>query len=199
MDLCGFRVGLDRPLFLIAGAGVIESEQLALDTAGALKDICAERGVPFVYKSSFDKANRSSHRSYRGPGLEKGLAVLERVRREVDVPVLTDVDEDTPLAEVARVVSVLQTPAFLVVGVEDVSRLPFQLSIFELEALCQVEPNGELWDREAHPCSQAETHVLDTQLSDLIPLLIGRGGIEELIEPYHLLCKRHTKLDPVVP
>ncbi|WP_421621105.1 3-deoxy-8-phosphooctulonate synthase [Alkalilimnicola ehrlichii] len=113
MDLCGFRVGLDRPLFLIAGPCVVESEQLALDTAGALAEMTSELGVPFIYKSSFDKANRSSHESYRGPGMEAGLRVLEQVRRQIGVPVITDVHEDTPLVEVASVVDVLQTPAFL--------------------------------------------------------------------------------------
>lgn len=113
MDLCGFEVGLDRPLFLIAGPCVIESESLALETADALAGITRDAGVPFVYKSSFDKANRSAASSYRGPGLESGLRILERVRREVGVPVLTDVHEDTPVDEVAQVVDVLQTPAFL--------------------------------------------------------------------------------------
>ena len=113
MRLCDFDVGLRRPLFLIAGPCVIESERLALETAGALREITAAVGVPFIYKSSFDKANRSSHESYRGPGMEQGLRILDRVRREVGAPVLTDVHEDTPLAEVADVVSVLQTPAFL--------------------------------------------------------------------------------------
>ena len=113
MQLENFEVGLDRPLFLIAGPCAIESEALALETSVALKDIAATAGVPFVYKSSFDKANRSSHLSFRGVGIEAGLRILERVRREVGVPVLTDVHEDTPLAEVADVVSVLQTPAFL--------------------------------------------------------------------------------------
>jgi 2-dehydro-3-deoxyphosphooctonate aldolase (KDO 8-P synthase) len=113
IDLCGFQAGLDRPLFLIAGPCVVESEQLALDTAGQLKEICAELGVPFIYKSSFDKANRSSHASFRGPGMEEGLRILEEVRRQLGVPVITDVHEDTPLNEVAAVVDVLQTPAFL--------------------------------------------------------------------------------------
>jgi len=114
MNLCGFEVGIHRPLFLIAGPCVIESEQLALDTAGELKAITAELGIPFIYKSSFDKANRTSSRSYRGPGLEEGLRILQKVKDEIGVPVLTDVHEDTPLAEVAAVVDVLQTPAFLV-------------------------------------------------------------------------------------
>ncbi len=113
MRLCGFEVGLDRPLFLIAGPCVIESAQLALDTAGQLREITARLGVPFIYKSSFDKANRSSHQSYRGPGLEEGLKILEAVKARIGVPVLTDVHEDTPLAEVAAVADVLQTPAFL--------------------------------------------------------------------------------------
>ncbi|MEJ2646576.1 MAG: 3-deoxy-8-phosphooctulonate synthase [Gammaproteobacteria bacterium] len=113
MDLCGFPVGLDRPLFLIAGPCVIESEQLALDTAGQLKELTGALGIPFIYKSSFDKANRSSHESFRGPGMEEGLRILEQVREQIGVPVLTDVHEDTPLDEVAAVVDVLQTPAFL--------------------------------------------------------------------------------------
>ncbi len=113
MRLCTFDVGLAEPLFLIAGPCVIESEALALETAATLKDIAAGIGMPFIYKSSFDKANRSSHESYRGPGLAEGLRILARVRHEVGVPVLTDVHEDTPLDEVASVVSVLQTPAFL--------------------------------------------------------------------------------------
>ena len=113
MKLCGFEVGLDRPLFLIAGPCVIESEQMALDTAGQLQEITARLGIPFIYKSSFDKANRSSHQSYRGPGFEEGLKILETVKTRLGVPVLTDVHEDTPLAEVAAVVDVLQTPAFL--------------------------------------------------------------------------------------
>ncbi len=113
MKLCGFDVGLDQPLFLIAGPCVIESRQLALETAGALKEITARLGIPFIYKSSFDKANRTSGKSFRGPGLEEGLRILEEVRQTVGVPVLTDVHEDTPLGEVAAVVDVLQTPAFL--------------------------------------------------------------------------------------
>ncbi|RTZ72562.1 MAG: 3-deoxy-8-phosphooctulonate synthase [Gammaproteobacteria bacterium] len=113
MRLCGFEVGPDRPLFLIAGTCVVESLQSALDTAGALKEITGRLGIPFIYKSSFDKANRSSHQSFRGPGLEEGLRALESVRDQLQVPVLTDVHEDTPLDEVAAVVDVLQTPAFL--------------------------------------------------------------------------------------
>jgi 2-dehydro-3-deoxyphosphooctonate aldolase (KDO 8-P synthase) len=113
MRLCGFETGLDSRFFLIAGTCVIESEQLALDTAGALREITGRLGIPFIYKSSFDKANRSSHESFRGPGIAAGLKILERVKTQIGVPVLTDVHEDTPLGEVAAVVDVLQTPAFL--------------------------------------------------------------------------------------
>lgn len=113
MKLCNFEVGLDKPFFLIAGTCVIESEQMSLDTAGKLKEITDELGIPFIYKSSFDKANRSSLNSFRGLGLEAGLQILEKVKQQIGVPVLTDVHEDTPLAEVAAVVDVMQTPAFL--------------------------------------------------------------------------------------
>jgi 2-dehydro-3-deoxyphosphooctonate aldolase (KDO 8-P synthase) len=113
MKIRDFKVGLDQPFFLIAGPCVIESEQLALDTAGYLKEVTEKLGISFVYKSSFDKANRSSHKSFRGPGLEKGLAILEKVKQQIGVPVLTDVHEDTPFNEVAAVVDVMQTPAFL--------------------------------------------------------------------------------------
>lgn len=113
MKLCHFEAGLNRPFFLIAGPCVIESEQLALDTAGILKEMTDRLEIPFIYKSSYDKANRSSHQSYRGPGIEEGLKILELVKKQIEVPVLTDVHEDTPLAEVAAVVDVLQTPAFL--------------------------------------------------------------------------------------
>ncbi|MBM4206619.1 MAG: 3-deoxy-8-phosphooctulonate synthase [Gammaproteobacteria bacterium] len=113
MKLCGFDIGLEQPFFLIAGPCVIESEQLALDTAGYLKELTAKLGINFIYKSSFDKANRSSMDSFRGLGLEKGLEILAKVKQQIGVPVLTDVHEDTPLSEVAKVVDVMQTPAFL--------------------------------------------------------------------------------------
>jgi len=113
MQLCDFEVGLDRPMFLIAGPCAIETEQLALETAAQLKEITASLGIPFIYKSSFDKANRSSSESFRGPGMDEGLAILEKVRREVGVPVLTDVHDITQVDAVASVVDVLQTPAFL--------------------------------------------------------------------------------------
>jgi 2-dehydro-3-deoxyphosphooctonate aldolase (KDO 8-P synthase) len=113
MKLCGHEVGPDRPFFLISGPCVIESEALVLEVAQRLKDICTRLSVPLIFKASFDKANRSSRSSFRGPGLEDGLKALERVKKVTGLPVLTDVHEDTPLAEVAAVVDVLQTPAFL--------------------------------------------------------------------------------------
>ena len=113
MKLCGFDIGLDRPFFLIAGPCVIESEQLQMDVAGRLKEITGSLGIPFIFKSSFDKANRSSGTSYRGPGREKGLEILAKVRRELGVPVLTDVHSEDDIADAARVCDVLQTPAFL--------------------------------------------------------------------------------------
>ena len=113
MKLCGFEVGLDQPLFLIAGPCVIESEQMALDTAGQLKEICAELGVNFIYKSSYDKANRSSTKTFRGLGMQEGLRILSEVRRQIGVPILTDVHNEMEVPEVAAVVDVLQTPAFL--------------------------------------------------------------------------------------
>ena len=113
MKLCGFEVGPDRPFFLIAGPCVIESEALVLEVAGRMREIAGQLGIPYVFKASFDKANRSSRSSFRGPGLEAGLAILEKVKSQLGLPVLTDVHEDTPLGEVAAVVDVLQTPAFL--------------------------------------------------------------------------------------
>ncbi|MDJ0711700.1 MAG: 3-deoxy-8-phosphooctulonate synthase [Woeseiaceae bacterium] len=113
MKLCGFEAGNDQPIFLIAGTCVVESEQMTLDTAGALQEMTSELGIPFIYKSSFDKANRSSRDGFRGPGMEEGLRILAEVKKQLGLPVLTDVHEDTPMDEVASVVDVLQTPAFL--------------------------------------------------------------------------------------
>jgi len=113
MKLCGFDVGLNHPFFLIAGPCVVESEALAFDSAGQLKEITAALGIPFIYKSSFDKANRSSHTSFRGPGMEKGLEILAKVKKQLGVPVLTDVHDTPEIEDVANVVDVLQTPAFL--------------------------------------------------------------------------------------
>jgi len=113
MQLCDFEVGITKPFFLMAGPCVIESEQLAIDTAGILKEITDRLSIPFIYKSSFDKANRSSHNSFRGLGIEKGLEILLKVKQTIGVSIVTDVHEDTPVEEVAEVVDVLQTPAFL--------------------------------------------------------------------------------------
>jgi len=113
MRLCGFEVGLDKPLFLIAGPDTLESEQLCLDVAGKLKEVTSRLKVPYIFKGSFDKANRTSGKSYRGPGMDEGLKILNAVKTKIGVPVLTDVHEDTPLKEVAAVVDVIQTPAFL--------------------------------------------------------------------------------------
>jgi 2-dehydro-3-deoxyphosphooctonate aldolase (KDO 8-P synthase) len=113
MQLCGFDIGLDKPFFLIAGPCVIESEQLQMDTAGTLKEITASLGIPFIFKSSYDKANRSSGTSFRGPGMQKGLEILAKVKRDLGVPILTDVHSESHIAEVAAIVDVLQTPAFL--------------------------------------------------------------------------------------
>lgn len=113
MKLCGFEIGLDQPFFLIAGPCVVESEQLQMDTAGTLRDITSALGIPFIFKSSYDKANRSSGATFRGPGMQKGLEILAKVKNELHLPILTDVHNESEIAEVARVVDVLQTPAFL--------------------------------------------------------------------------------------
>ncbi|MCD8524933.1 MAG: 3-deoxy-8-phosphooctulonate synthase [Gammaproteobacteria bacterium] len=113
MRLCGFNIGIEHPLFLMAGPCVVESEQMALETAGELKELTERVGIPFIYKSSFDKANRTSHLSFRGLGVDKSLAILEKVKKTFNVPIITDVHEDSPLEEVAAVVDILQTPAFL--------------------------------------------------------------------------------------
>jgi 2-dehydro-3-deoxyphosphooctonate aldolase (KDO 8-P synthase) len=113
MKLCGFEIGLNQPFFLIAGPCVVESEQLQMDTAGALKEITASLGIPFIFKSSYDKANRSSGTSFRGPGMQRGLEILAKVRKDLGLPILTDVHSENEIAEVAKVVDVLQTPAFL--------------------------------------------------------------------------------------
>ncbi len=183
MKLCGFDAGIDQPLFVIAGPCVIESEQLALDTAGALKEITAELGIPFIYKSSYDKANRTSSQSYRGPGIEAGLRILQKVRDQIGVPVLTDVHEDTPLAEVASVVDVLQTPAFLVRQtnfIQNVARqgLPVNIKKGQFQAPWDmgnvVDKAREVGNEQIMVCERGASFGYNTLVSDMRGLAIMR-------------------------
>jgi 2-dehydro-3-deoxyphosphooctonate aldolase (KDO 8-P synthase) len=183
MKLCGFEVGIDRPLFLIAGPCVIESEQLALDTAGALKAMTDTLGIPFIYKSSFDKANRTSSQSYRGPGMEQGLRILQKVKEQIGVPVLTDVHEDTPLAEVAAVVDVLQTPAFLVRQtnfIQNVARQgkPVNIKKGQFQApwdmLNVVAKAREVGNEQIMVCERGASFGYNTLISDMRGLAIMR-------------------------
>ena len=183
MKLCGFEVGIDRPLFLIAGPCVIESEQLALDTAGALKAMTDALGIPFIYKSSFDKANRTSSQSYRGPGMEQGLRILQKVKEQIGVPVLTDVHEDTPLAEVAAVVDVLQTPAFLVRQtnfIQNVARQgkPVNIKKGQFQApwdmLNVVAKAREVGNEQIMVCERGASFGYNTLVSDMRSLAIMR-------------------------
>lgn len=183
MKLCGFEVGIDQPLFLIAGPCVIESEQLALDTAGALKEITAALGIPFIYKSSFDKANRTSSQSYRGPGIEEGLRILQKVKDQIGVPVLTDVHEDTPLAEVAAVADVLQTPAFLVRQtnfIQNVARQgkPVNIKKGQFQApwdmLNVVAKAREVGNDQIMVCERGASFGYNTLVSDMRGLAIMR-------------------------
>ncbi|WP_096367574.1 3-deoxy-8-phosphooctulonate synthase [Thiohalobacter thiocyanaticus] len=184
MQLCGFEVGLDRPFFLIAGPCVIESEQLALDTAGELKAITDRLGIPFIYKSSFDKANRSSTRSFRGPGLEEGLRILQQVKDEIGVPVLTDVHEDTPLEEVASVVDVLQTPAFLCRQtnfIQNVARQGRPVNIKKGQFLAPwdmqnvVDKAREVGNDQIMVCERGVSFGYNTLISDMRGLAIMRA------------------------
>ena len=183
MKLCGFEVGIDKPLFLIAGPCVIESEQLALDTAGALKEMTAALGIPFIYKSSYDKANRTSSQSYRGPGIEEGLRILQTVKEQIGVPVLTDVHEDTPLAEVAAVVDVLQTPAFLVRQtnfIQNVARQgkPVNIKKGQFQApwdmLNVVAKAREVGNEQIMVCERGASFGYNTLVSDMRGLAIMR-------------------------
>lgn len=183
MKLCGFEVGIDQPLFLIAGPCVIESEQLALDTAGALKEMTAALGIPFIYKSSYDKANRTSSQSYRGPGIEEGLRILQMVKDQIGVPVLTDVHEDSPLAEVAAVVDVLQTPAFLVRQtnfIQNVARQgkPVNIKKGQFQApwdmLNVVAKAREVGNEQIMVCERGASFGYNTLVSDMRGLAIMR-------------------------
>ncbi len=183
MKLCGFEVGLDKPLFVIAGPCVIESEHLAMDTAGQLKEMTGKLGIPFIYKSSFDKANRSSTSSYRGPGIEEGLRILQKVKDEIGVPVLTDVHEDTPLAEVASVVDVLQTPAFLCRQtnfIQNVARTGLPVNIKKGQFLAPwdmknvVDKAREVGNEQIMVCERGVSFGYNTLISDMRGLVVMR-------------------------
>lgn len=183
MKLCGFDVGLNQPFFLIAGPCVIESEQLALDTAGQLQAITSKLGIPFIYKSSFDKANRTSTKSFRGLGMEEGLRILQKVKDEIGVPVLTDVHEDTPLAEVAAVVDVLQTPAFLVRQtnfIQNVARQgkPVNIKKGQFQAPWDMEhvvaKAREVGNEQIMVCERGASFGYNTLVSDMRSLAIMR-------------------------
>ncbi len=184
MKLCDFEVGLDRPLFLIAGPCVIESEGLAVETAGQLKQLTGELGIPFIYKSSFDKANRSSGESFRGPGLEEGLRILQMVKAEIGVPVLTDVHEDTPLSEVAEVVDVLQTPAFLCRQtnfIQNVSRQGRPVNIKKGQFLAPwdmanvVDKARAVGNQQIMVCERGVSFGYNNLVSDMRSLAVMRG------------------------
>jgi len=183
MKLCSFEAGIDQPLFLIAGPCVIESEQLALDTAGQLKALTAELGIAFIYKSSFDKANRTSSKSFRGPGLEEGLRILQAVKDQIGVPVLTDVHEDTPLDEVASVVDVMQTPAFLVRQtnfIQNVARqgIPVNIKKGQFQAPWDmknvVDKAREVGNDQIMVCERGASFGYNTLVSDMRGLAIMR-------------------------
>jgi 2-dehydro-3-deoxyphosphooctonate aldolase (KDO 8-P synthase) len=184
MKLCGFEVGIDQPFFLISGPCVIESEQLALDTAGYLKELCAKLDIPFIYKSSFDKANRSSTSSFRGPGIEAGLKILERVKTQIGVPVLTDVHEDTPFTEVASVVDVLQTPAFLCRQtnfIQNVARAGKPVNIKKGQFLAPsdmqnvVDKAKATGNQDIMVCERGVSFGYNTLISDMRGLVIMRN------------------------
>lgn len=183
MKLCGFEIGLNQPFFLIAGPCVIESEQFAIDTASQLKEMTQALQIPFIYKSSFDKANRTSVHSYRGPGLAEGLRILEAVKKQVGVPVLTDVHEDTPMAEVASVVNVLQTPAFLCRQTNYIQRVAEQgvpvnikkgqfLSPWEMKNV--VEKARETGNQQIMVCERGASFGYNNLVSDMRSLAVMR-------------------------
>jgi len=184
MKLCHFEAGLDQPLFLISGPCVIESEQLAMETAGQLKELCAGLGIPFIYKSSFDKANRSSTQSFRGLGLDEGLRILSEVKKQIGVPVLTDVHEDTPLDEVAAVVDVLQTPAFLCRQtnfIQNVARTGRPVNIKKGQFLAPwdmqnvVDKARAVGNDQIMVCERGVSFGYNTLVSDMRGLAIMRG------------------------
>ena len=183
MQLCNFEVGIDKPFFLIAGPCVIESVQMAMDTAGQLKEITDSLNIPFIYKSSYDKANRSSHESYRGPGIEQGLDILQKVRNEIAVPVLTDVHEDSPLQDIARIVDVLQTPAFLCRQtnfIQDVARLGKPVNIKKGQFLAPwdmknvVEKARAAGNKHIMVCERGASFGYNYLVSDMRSLVVMR-------------------------
>ena len=183
MKLCNFPVGLNQPFFLIAGTCVIESEQLALDTAGTLKELTDSLCIPLIYKSSFDKANRSSSQSYRGPGMEQGLRILEKVKQQIGVPVLTDVHEDTPLDEVAQVVDVMQTPAFLCRQtnfIQNVARQGLPVNIKKGQFMAPWDMDNvvakarEVGNDQIMVCERGVSFGYNTLISDMRGLVIMR-------------------------
>jgi 2-dehydro-3-deoxyphosphooctonate aldolase (KDO 8-P synthase) len=183
MNLFGFDIGLNKPFFLIAGPCVIESEQLVMDTAGTLVELCHKLGVPFIFKASFDKANRTSHTSFRGLGIEQGLAILAKVKATYQVPVITDVHEDTPLAEVASVVDMLQTPAFLCRQTNFMQRvaeqgLPVNVKKGQFLAPWDMVPVVEKMRAAGNPhlmvCERGATFGYNNLVSDMRSLVIMR-------------------------
>ncbi len=185
MKLCGSEVGNDKPIFLIAGTCVIESESMAVDVAGQVKETCASLGIPYIYKSSYDKANRSSRSGFRGPGMEEGLRVLAEVKRQVEVPVLTDVHEDTPIDEVAEVVDVLQTPAFLCRQTNFILRVAQSmkpvnikkgqfLSPWEMQNV--VDKAKSTGNEDIMVCERGFTFGYNNLVSDMRSLAIMRGS-----------------------
>ena len=184
MNLCGFEAGLEHPIFLIAGPCVIESEQLALDTAGQLKEITDRLGIPFIYKSSFDKANRSSGTSFRGLGVDEGLRILAETKRQIGVSVLTDVHEDTDMNQVADVVDVLQTPAFLCRQTNFINRvastgLPINikkgqfLSPWEMKNV--VDKARSTGNEDIMVCERGFSFGYNNLISDMRSLAVLRG------------------------
>jgi 2-dehydro-3-deoxyphosphooctonate aldolase (KDO 8-P synthase) len=183
MKLCGFEVGLNQPFFLIAGPCVIESEQFAMDTAGELKAMTDALQIPFIYKSSFDKANRTSSQSYRGPGMEEGLRILETVKIKLGVPVLTDVHEDTPIEEVASVIDVMQTPAFLCRQTNYIQRVAKQglpvnikkgqfLSPWEMQNV--VDKARETGNQQIMVCERGASFGYNNLVSDMRSVAVMR-------------------------
>jgi len=184
MKLCGFEVGLDQPFFLIAGPCVVESEQLQLDVAGRLKEITGRLGINFIFKSSFDKANRSSSKSFRGPGMAEGLRVLSEVKRQLGVPVLTDVHEYTPMDEVASVVDVLQTPAFLCRQtdfIQNVARTMKPVNIKKGQFLSPWEMKNvidkarEVGNQQLMACERGASFGYNNLVSDMRSLVVMRN------------------------